>query len=76
MLLVFSNKVLLQWGFAWNPTLPIAFTKISRLVGVGISWGFAVAVQSLSLTNVTFHQWQSANGSGNASAVYWLAMGY
>ena len=76
MLLVFSNKVLLQWGFAWNPTFPIAFTKISRLVGAGRSWGFVIAIQSLSLTNVTFHQWQSANGSGNTGAVYWLAMGY
>lgn len=70
------NNVIIQWGYSWNPTFPIAFTHVVRVVGNSNAWAYCIAISGLSNTNVSFHQWQSANGGNRSAAVYWIAVGY
>ena len=76
LLLVLSNGLVLQFGFAWNPTFPITFNKILTCIANGIQWGYAVNINTIKTNKVTFNQWQSANGSNNTKTVYWIAIGY
>ena len=73
---LFNNGWILQWGFSWNPTFPVTFTRIVRCIANGTQWGYVVNIKSLSSSNIIFNQWQSANGANITNPVYWFAIGY
>lgn len=71
-----NNGFILQYGYSWNPTFPIAFTNIVGIVGNSLVWGYCIAVDKLTNTNTAFDQWFSSNGGGKKDAIYWFAFGY
>ena len=67
----------MQYGNGWDVTFPLAYKTERTVVATGkAGWGYTCNISQNTLTGVKFNQWQSASGTNNTTAIYWIAIGY